>query len=369
MKKRSAVVSAFVGAALLLAAVGVLTAGAEDRSGAGSSSLPESSQVDAIPVSSPEEKTEGSAPEKEAVSEPEETVPTGYNGWKQWRDGSWSYCKNGAKTTGWQKVAGTWYFLNSEGIMRTGWAWYSGSWYYLKSSGAMATGWVQNGGKWYFLDADGRMLKGFIHDGKAWYYLDSSGAWVEHYTDAEVTSGGQKIRIVNGIAYVDGILIANKKYPLPKDYAPGRLADDVQTALAEMQAAAKKDGLSLYVVSGYRSYDYQGQLYNNYCKRDGKAAADRYSARPGYSEHQTGLAFDLNSTADSFAYTPEAKWIAAHAQEYGFIVRYPKEKEAVTGYKYEPWHLRYLGKETAQAVYDSGLCLEEYLGIDSYYLK
>lgn len=88
--------------------------------------------------------------------------------------------------------------------MRTGWAWYSGSWYYLKSSGAMATGWVQDGGKWYFLDADGRMLKGFIHDGKAWYYLDSSGAWVEHYTDAEVTSGGQKIRIVNGIAYVDG---------------------------------------------------------------------------------------------------------------------------------------------------------------------
>lgn len=70
----------------------------------------ESSQVDAIPVSSPEEKTEGSAPEKEAVPEPEETVPTGYNGWKQWRDGSWSYCKNGAKTTGWQKVAGTWYF-------------------------------------------------------------------------------------------------------------------------------------------------------------------------------------------------------------------------------------------------------------------
>lgn len=130
--------------------------------------------------------------------------------------------------------------LNSEGIMRTGWAWYSGSWYYLKSSGAMATGWVQDGGKWYFLDADGRMLKGFIHDGKAWYYLDSSGAWVEHYTDAEVTSGGQKIRIVNGIAYVDGILIANKKYPLPKDYAPGRLADDVQTALAEMQAAAKR---------------------------------------------------------------------------------------------------------------------------------
>ena len=127
MKKRSAVVSAFVGAALLLAAVGVLTAGAEDRSGAGSSSLPESSQVDAIPVSSPEEKTEGSAPEKEAVPEPEETVPAGYNGWKQWRDGSWSYCKNGAKTTGWQKVAGTWYFLNSEGIMRTGWAWYSGS--------------------------------------------------------------------------------------------------------------------------------------------------------------------------------------------------------------------------------------------------
>lgn len=123
------------------------------------------------------------------------------------------------------------------------------------------------------------------------------------------------------------------------------------------------------MVSGYRSYDYQGQLYNQLLQAGRKGSGRPVLRPPGYSEHQTGLAFDLNSTADSFAYTPEAKWIAAHAQEYGFIVRYPKEKEAVTGYKYEPWHLRYLGKETAQAVYDSGLCLEEYLGIDSYYLK
>ena len=251
--------------------------------------------------------------------------------------------------------------------MQTGWQRQQDAWYFLDSSGAMRTGWVKDGGKWYFLDASGAMLTGFVHDGKGWYYLEDSGAWVEGYTDAEVTSGGRKLRIVNGVAYVDGILVANKKYPLPRDYAPGQLTSEVQEALAVMQQAAAKDGLNLYVVSGYRSYDYQAQLYQNYCNRDGQAAADRYSARPGYSEHQTGLAFDLNSTSNSFAGTAEAKWLAAHAHEYGFIIRYPKGKESVTGYQYEPWHLRYLGTETAEAVYDSGLCLEEYLGISSYY--
>lgn len=166
--------------------------------------------------------------------------------------------------------------------------------------------------------------------------------------------------------YIKGILIANKTYPLPSTYNPG--VDPVaNAALQEMFSAAKAEGLNLFVKSGFRSYSTQKSLYNGYVKRDGQAAADRYSARPGHSEHQTGLSFDINKANSSFAGSPEANWLAANCYKYGFIIRYPEGKEAITGYIYEPWHVRYLGVETATAVYNSGLCLEEYLGITSSY--
>jgi len=171
---------------------------------------------------------------------------------------------------------------------------------------------------------------------------------------------------VKEVTYIDGILIANKTYALPADYNPGVDAQ-ANAALNEMINAAKLDGIVLTVLSGFRSYSTQNTLYNNYVARDGKAEADRYSARPGHSEHQTGLAFDLNSLEQSFENTPEGKWLAENCWKYGFIIRYPKGKEAVTGYMYEPWHVRYLGKDTAKKVYESGKCLEEYLGIDSVY--
>ena len=175
-----------------------------------------------------------------------------------------------------------------------------------------------------------------------------------------------EIKTVNGVTYVNGVLIANKTYALPKSYAPG-LTKETKAAFLEMQAAAAKEGKSLSIKSGYRSYETQQTLYNNYVARDGKAAADRYSARPGHSEHQTGLAIDINRASDAFTKTPEAKWLAENCWKYGFIIRYPEGKESITGYKYESWHVRYLGKELAKAVYESGLTLEEYLGITSVY--
>ena len=135
----------------------------------------------------------------------------------------------------------------------------------------------------------------------------------------------------------------------------------------KMQKAAAAEGLNIYIGSGFRSYDYQVKIYNSMVKAYGKEYADRVSARPGHSEHQTGLAFDLNSIDQSFADTKESAWVHAHAHEYGFIIRYPKGKESITGYNYEPWHLRYLGLENAQKVYNSGLTLEEYLGITCRY--
>ncbi len=185
--------------------------------------------------------------------------------------------------------------------------------------------------------------------------------------DIGVSARGYSIKVVKGITYVNGILIANKTYALPSSYAPGGLDKTVSAAFNKMKEDAAKEGLKLWIASGYRSYDYQKNLYNKYVKRDGQVKADTYSARAGHSEHQTGLCFDLNQVNDTFASTPESAWVNAHAHEYGFIIRYPKEKENITGYKYEPWHLRYLGVDLATSVHNSGLCLEEYLGITSVY--
>ncbi len=192
----------------------------------------------------------------------------------------------------------------------------------------------------------------------------------ESGTESGAESEAQKpvngIEVIDGITYVQGILIANKTYALPSTYNPGT-DDDAYNALDEMQTAAAEKGIVLFVVSGFRDYDTQEAIYNNYVSYDGKANADRYSARPGHSEHQTGLAFDLNELEESFGETREGRWLAENAHKYGFIIRYPKGKESITGYMYEPWHVRYLGKDIATKVYNSGLTLEEYLGITSQY--
>lgn len=183
-----------------------------------------------------------------------------------------------------------------------------------------------------------------------------------------VTAAPTAQSTAEGLTYIDGILVVNKTYALPADYNPG-VDPDAQAAFDKMQADAAKEGLNIYISSGFRSYDYQAGLYDRYVQRSGKAEADRYSARAGHSEHQTGLAFDLNSIDMTFADTDECEWVNKHCAEYGFIIRYPKGSESITGYMYEPWHLRYLGVENAKKVYDSGLTLEEYLGINSKYLE
>ena len=174
------------------------------------------------------------------------------------------------------------------------------------------------------------------------------------------------VQQTNGLTYIDGILIANKSYPLPETYDPG-MNTEALSQFEALQYSAKNEGLNLYLMDGYRSYAYQSEVYNNFVNWYGKEYADISAARPGYSEHQTGLAIDVNTDAYIFEGTPEAVWLENHAHEYGFIIRYPKGKESITGYKYEPWHIRYLGVEKATDVYNSGLTLEEYLGIDSYY--
>ena len=183
------------------------------------------------------------------------------------------------------------------------------------------------------------------------------------------TTKGYKIEKKNGIYYINGILIANKTYDLPKNYNPGGLLSTFTNNFNKMKDDAKNDNINLNIRSGFRSYNTQVSLYNNYVKRDGKTAADTYSARAGHSEHQTGLAADINSLEQSFINTKEGKWLNENCYKYGFIIRYPKGKEDITGYIYEPWHIRYVGTDIASKLYNNGnwITLEEYLGIDSKY--
>ncbi|MFM1650573.1 D-alanyl-D-alanine carboxypeptidase family protein [Brevibacillus sp. B_LB10_24] len=181
-------------------------------------------------------------------------------------------------------------------------------------------------------------------------------------------------------------VLVNKSVPLPEDYAPADLVKpnvpfpfkedlpkkylrkEAAEALEQLFAGAKQDGIELYGVSGYRSYATQVAVYNQNVKTQGVEAANRVSAIPGHSEHQTGLAIDVSSRSakfgleEEFGDTPEGKWLAQHAPEYGFIIRYPKGKEGITGYAYEPWHIRYVGAKVAQEVTRRGITLDEYLG-------
>lgn len=179
-------------------------------------------------------------------------------------------------------------------------------------------------------------------------------------------------------------VLVNRQFPLPDGFAPEDLVypdvpflfeekiekrmlrKEAAEALEKLFAAAEADGVKLLGVSAYRSHQTQTGLFNLYVEKDGEEVAKTYSAVPGTSEHETGLAVDVTGgdgscAAEScFADTEEAKWLAEHAANYGYIIRYPEGKEALTGYKYEPWHIRYVGVELAKEVTELGVTLEEF---------
>ncbi len=165
--------------------------------------------------------------------------------------------------------------------------------------------------------------------------------------------------IKDGVTYVGGVILVNKNYTLPKSYGRGLILSAYEAYL-EMKNAS---GFDMPIISDFRSFDRQAEVFAYWCGIDGYEKALTYSALPGRSEHQTGLALDISSAFESYGKTAEGIWLAEHCHEYGFIIRYPKGKEGITGYIYEPWHIRYLGKSTAKMVHDSGLTLEEFLGL------
>ncbi len=180
--------------------------------------------------------------------------------------------------------------------------------------------------------------------------------------------------------------LVNKTHPLDEDYWPDdmvtverhvegvgnadthKMREVAADALNEMFDAAEEEGIYLRMRTGFRSYKYQESLFASYAERNGEEAANRFSARAGQSEHQSGLCCDVGGKSEGYALsykfgeTPEGKWVKEHCAEYGFIIRYPEEAEWITGYVFEPWHIRYVGVEHAKAITEQGITLEEYLG-------
>lgn len=172
-------------------------------------------------------------------------------------------------------------------------------------------------------------------------------------------------------------VLVNKNNKLSENYIPENLEEinnsfackekylkkEARISFETMAKEAKKEGYNIIAVSAYRSYNYQNKLYNNYVKSKGIYYADISSARAGFSEHQTGLAVDVADKSldyDNFEETKEFIWMINNSYKYGFILRYPKAKFHITGFKYEPWHYRYVGSDIAKIIHDNNITLEEY---------
>ena len=230
--------------------------------------------------------------------------------------------------------------------------------------------------------------KNKFEDGK--YYLEKNLERYEAYLNSNPTLDIDEVikRVNSGIDktwYVDvepsdlskgNLVIVNKLHYVDQNFEPenlvsmsgygnGYLVKDAHDAYVELYNAAKNDGMNLIVTTSYRNYGFQSTLYYNYVNRDGQESADTYSARPGYSEHHTGLAVDLSTPSltnafTEFIYTDEYKWMQNNCYKYGFIQRYTDENQYITGYQPEAWHYRYVGKDIAKYIYENNITFEEY---------
>ena len=267
-----------------------------------------------------------------------------------------------APPSGWQETDGNRYYLHPDGTYAVGWLELDSKRYYLDENGILQTGWLETDGNRYYLLEDGSMARGRVEiEGTAHYF----------------TSAGTPILLVNPWNYI------------PEDYAPDlvtvstsigyagcQVERSCYDALTTMMADCKKEsGSSVYIISGYRSHQTQATNYNRmvneyiyagYSRDEARKKAATEVAIPGTSEHQSGLAVDIIDTrqwtlTENQANLPGQKWLMENCWRYGFILRYPADKTAVTGIIYEPWHYRYVGTETAAEIHRSGLTLEEYL--------
>ena len=229
-------------------------------------------------------------------------------------------------------------------------------------------------------------LKKYIFSKEKYYISQNYERYIKYQTNHIDLKPDEIIRQVNSnldyefytnVSKADlsknNLILVNKYYYLEKDYEPELvkmdsnyskdgwyMQEEAYNHFKEMVDAAKKEDIIIYNISSYRSYYSQDKIYNRYVNNDGKTNADTYSARPGYSEHQTGLASDINTTSDNFEFTKQYEWLKDNSYKFGFILRYPKDKEYITGYQFEPWHYRYVGIEVAKFIFENDITFEEY---------
>lgn len=241
--------------------------------------------------------------------------------------------------------------------------------------------------------SDGNLTAGSLEEEKSPYekidycntdYLERYEAYAELNPDMDVADvvwrvnanlDKPKYEYDIPVSGYDIDMIVNKYYKVPDDYKPGDLAlfenyylrKEAGEAYEKMRDAMKNENLTIYITSAYRSVEYQRGLYNRYLGRDPQEEVDRYSARPGYSEHHLGLAIDVGAPGGSqraFVNTPEYEWVQENCHKYGFIIRYLEETEEITGYEFEPWHLRYVGAKISTDMKNKGIN-----NYEEYYVK
>ena len=277
------------------------------------------------------------------VSEPTVTACV-KSGWETVGDCVYYCDTNGGRLTDWQEIEGKRYFFDQSGVLQTGWLEMESGRYYLGADGAMVTGWLESEGERYYFRENGTMATGRVEiNGEACFF----------------SSQGKHV------------LLVNFENAVPDDYTPElvkvrgyRIDSSCADALEELLSACEKDGHKCKINSGYRSVERQQKLWEKryqqyrdagYSKKKATAKVESSVAKPGTSEHHLGLAADIGGNAKM------QKWLEKHAWEYGFIVRYPEGKTEYTGIIYEPWHIRYVGKELAKELHELDLCLEEYM--------
>ena len=277
--------------------------------------------------------------------------------------------ENGVPLTGMADVDGTTYYFLEDGSCFHGWIDLEDGRYYFLSDGSMVTGWQELNGKRFYFEEDGTLATGWLEDGEYRYYLTADDGAL---TGAQILDDKTYYFTPDGIY----VLLVNADNPIPKSYVP-ELADldghhqvspVCLEALRTMLTDCLKAGDEYTINNTYRSYGAQQDILKTrierYMEADEELSYDDASrkalaevARPGTSEHQTGLCMDINGVG-----VESCPWLVEHCWEYGFILRFPEGKEDITGIVYEPWHFRYVGTRVSIPLRDSGLCLEEYLG-------
>lgn len=322
---------------------------------------------------------------------PDGTLATG---WLKLDSGRYYLDHSGAMQTGWLELDGQRYYLAADGVMHTGWLELDGKLYYLDDQGMLQTGWLELAGGRYFLDETGAAVTGWLTVEDQKYYFKDNGAMARGIVEIEgvkhfFTSAGAPIVMVNPWNFIpEGYDPVLKELPreLGEDHkvVEGECYDQLVTMLKACNAAMKEQFKGTtgkmpqaYVISSYRTHEYQSNAYQNKINRvmnedssltreEAEKIAAQVVAFPGTSEHQLGLAVDIIDTQlwkleQEQENLPAQQWLMAHSWEYGFILRYPKGMTDSTGIIYEPWHYRYVGMEVAKEIHDSGKTLEQYL--------